>query len=446
MTHEHLSHEDLYAFLRGQLPMDETKGHLQHILQGCTRCSELIRETLSRKRGMPEEGYAQAFLDTANFVVDKEAPLALERIAAPGLSARLLDLSWEQRRLLVANDPRYRTFGLCERLIQESRQAIWNVHSETIVDRARCAVLVGEHVDPAAYGEPYVVDLVAFAYAALANGYRLSSKFALAEENLDIAAAYLERGRGHALESLRLTSYRASLLATLGRFEESVELLRSRLREAAGCGDDRLHARLLLQMGMALSWFDPAAALDVLREAERRVDRRDSPRLAFCARRNLVWSLNACGRSHEALMEFHASRNLFRQFPDRWAQLHLRWTEARLAFDLGHPEEAEAAYQRLWGRAFELDLRLDTALISLDMIEIQIVLGRHTDAITVARRLVDLFSAWNVHREAMHAWALLLEALRRHTASRELVGEVALYLRRAWKNPELKFSRLTAPS
>lgn len=441
MTTQHLSHQELYAFLRGQLPIDDTKGHLQHILDGCARCSELIRHTLSRKRGMPEEGYAQAFLDTAHFVVDKEAPLALERIAAPGLSARLLDLPWEQRRRLVASDGRYRTFGLCERLIQESRHAIWNVHSETIVDRARCAVLVGEHIDPADYGEAYVVDLVAFAYAALANGYRLSSEFGRAEENLDIAAAHLERGRGQALESLRLVSYRASLLATLGRFEESVELLRGHLREAAGCGDARLHAKLLLQMGMALSWFDPAAALDVLREAERRVDRRDSPRLAFCARRNLVWSLNACGRSHEALMELHASRNLFRQFPDRWAQLHLRWTEARLAFDLGHPEEAEAAYQRLWGQAFELDLRLDTALISLDMIEVQIVLGRYADALTVAHRLVDLFSAWKVHREAMRAWTLLLEALRRHTASRELVGELALYLRRAWENPELSFAQ-----
>lgn len=443
---QHLSREDFHAFLRGQLPRADTTRHLQHVLQGCHDCAALMRRELSRRQGMPEEGYAQAFLDTAAFVVDKEAPLALERIAAPGLAARLLELSWPQRRLLIANDARYRTFGLCERLIQESRDAIWNVHVETIVDRARCAVVVGEHISPAEYGEPYVADLVAFAHASLANGYRLRSDFALAREHLELAACLLAKGSDDDLETARLASYEASLLTTLGRFEECVALLQQHMGKLARYSENRLYTKLLLQMSTALGYYDPAAAIEVLRDARARVDIRESPRLALGIQRNLIFCLNACGRNHEALMQLQASRGLFRQFPDRWAQLQLRWTEARLAFDLGRIEEAESAFQLLWGKAFELDLRLETALISLDMIEVQIALGRYADAITVARRLVDLFSAWKVHRRAMRAWALLLEALRRQTASRELVGEMAHYLRRAWKNPELEFRRRPVPS
>lgn len=441
MIHEHLGHDALHSLLRGQLPRQQTRNYLRHVLGGCSTCAARVREALSHEQRLPEDEYAQAFLDTANLVVDQEAPLARERIAAPGRSARLMELPWPQRRLLVATDARYRTFGLCERLIQESHQAIWSVHGETIVDRARCAVLVAEHIVPDRYEPRYVTDLLAFAHAALANGYRLNSQFDLAEQALDLAAEHLARGSGDELEWLRLASYRASLLTTLGHLEECVEHLAKSVSRAAGLGNPALHTKLLVQMANALSLFDPAAAILVYREAEARIDRALAPRLAFCARYNLIRCLNDCGHDHEALRLFDASRLLFRQFPDRWAQLHLRWTEARLAFNLGHEEEAEAALQRLWGSAFELDLRLETALISLHLIEAQVALGRHADAIAVARRLVDLFEAWRVHTGARHAWDLLLDSLRRYAASRELVNEVGRYLRRAWRNPAVRFAR-----
>ena len=439
MRDDHVSREALDAFLRGRLPRPDAAAHLQHLLHGCSHCSSLLRGELSRRRGLPPEGYARAFLDTAAFIIGKEAPLALERVAAPGLSVRLQELDWPQRRLLVANDERYRTWGLCERLIHESRQAIWHVHVDTIVDRARCALLVGEHLDGVHYGEPHVHDLLAEAHAAVANSLRLRSDFPGAQRHLRHAYDLLARGTGDDLESIRVASLEASLLTTLGRFEETVALLDRQVKRLVRFREDQLRAKLLVQKGIALGYFDPERATAVLRSALALVDAREAPRLALCARHSLIWCLNASGQSHEALMQLHASRRLFRQFPDRWAQLQLQWTEARLAFDLGRVDEAEAAYQALWGEAFELDLRLETALISLDMIEVQIALGRYGDAVTVARRLVDLFTAWKVHRRAMQAWSLLLEALRLQTASGELVAELARYLRRAWKNPELEF-------
>jgi len=441
MPDPHLTREDLHAFLRGQLPKGDAAAHFRHLLRGCAPCSSLLRGELNRKRGVWPEGYSQVFLDTAAFVIGKEAPLALERVAAPGLSARLLDLDWPQRRLLVANDARYRTWGLCERLIQESRKAVWQVHVDTIVDRARCALLVGEHLDAGHYGEAHVHDLLAEAHAALANSLRLRSDFPSARRHFLRAYELLAHGTGDDVEAIRVASLEASLLTTLGQFEEAVELLDRQICRLVRYGEVQLRAKLLVQKGNALCHFAPEEATEVLRSALAVIDTRESPRLAFCARHDLIWSLNASGDTPQALMQLNASRRLFRQFPDRWAQLQLQWIEARLAFDLGRLEEAEAAYQALWGQAFELDLQLDTALISLDMIEVQIALGRYADAITVARRLVDLFTAWKVHRRAMQAWSLLVEALRRQTASGELVSELARYLRRAWKNPDLEFPR-----
>lgn len=440
MPSSHLEPAAIQQFLRGHLPSPDAARWLQHVLEGCERCARRLRDELERRRGAPAEGYDEAFLETAAFVVDRQAPLALERIAAPGLVSRLQEMGWEQRRTLVASDPRYRTWGLCERLVQESRHTVWKVHSHTLLDLARCALLVGEHLDPARYGPPYVADLMAEVHANLMNAHRLRSDFPAAHRHLRLALEHLERGTGDHVERARLASYEASLLVNLGHFERAVELLERHRRRLPPGSETDLEAKLLVQKGSALTDYDPAAAVDVYRRALELLGDGHAPRLALCARQGLVWSLNASGRSHQALMELQASRHLFRQFPDRLAQLHLRWTEARLAFDLGHMDEAEAAYQALWSSAFELGLELETALVSLDMIEVQISLGRHGDAITVASRLVDLFATWGVHRRAMQAWSLMVEALRRRSASQTLVTEVAHYLRRAWSNPDIEFT------
>jgi tetratricopeptide (TPR) repeat protein len=441
MPDDHLNPEVLDSFLHGALAQDAVARHLAHVLAGCRPCSQLIRDRLNQRQPLPAEGYSNSFLEALSSVVDHEAPLALERIAAPGLAARLHSLTWRQRRLLIANDPRFRTWGLCERLIHESRQRSWELHPDEVLDWARCAVVVGDHLDPRHYGEGLIADLMASVQVNLANAHRLRSEFPSARRCLETARDWLARGSGDELEKARLTSYEASLLVSLGYFEQAVELIDWQCRRLERYSEDQLLAKLMVQRGVALGLYDPAAAVEVQRRALDLIDARKSPRLALCARQGLIWCLNASGNSEEALMLFQASRRLFHQFPDRWAQFHLRWTEARLSFDLGKVDEADSAYQRLWTEAFELDLRLETALVSLDLIEIQLALGNRGEAAHLAGRLIDMFAAWNVHRRAMQAWKLLAETLRQESGNRQLVAELALYLRRAWKNPELEFKR-----
>lgn len=437
MSSDHLSPGILFSFLRGELAQLEVTRHLSHVL-GCDDCKGLIRRELNRHRNAPSEGYAKSFLEALSSVVDHEAPLAMERIAAPGLAARLHSLTWRQRRLLLANDRRYRTWGLCERLIHESRRRTWNLHPDEMLDWARTALLVGEHMDPRQYGEPHFADLMADVQTNLANAHRLRSEFGEARRHLELARDWLQRGSGDDLEKVRLASYEASLLISLGHFERAVDKLGRQCKRLVSYREHDLQAKLLVQQGAALGYYDPAEAIAVYRRALDLIDARKSPRLALCARQGLIWCLNASGHSQEALIMFQSSQRLFRHFPDRWAQLHLRWTEARLSFDLGKVEEADSAYQALWTEAFELDLRLETALISLDLIEIQLALDNYREAAHLAHRLVDMFEAWNVNRRAMQAWTLLVDALRQESASREQVTELALFLRRAWKNPEFE--------
>ncbi|HEX2255032.1 MAG TPA: hypothetical protein VHQ65_17330 [Thermoanaerobaculia bacterium] len=439
MTGDHLTTKAIGGFLRGELDTAAAAATLRHLLAGCAECSALLRAHLNRRRAATGDGYDGALLRSLAFVADKEAPLALERIAAPGLVARLLEVSEEQQKLLIENDERFRTWGVCERLIQESRQTLWDLQPAILLRQSRCAVELSERLDTAVYGEDYVKDLQAEAWSTLGNAHRVRGEFLAARRALARSQELLAQGTGDDVEAARLVSYEASLLIDQGQFEHAVRLLDRYVRRLGQYGETQLQGKLLVQKGQALGFYDPEAAIPVNRQALALLDGAESPRLTAAARHGLIWSLDATGRSHEALMQFQASRRLFTQFSDPWSKLNTAWTEARLAFSLGKVEEAEAVYRQVWEQAYSLGLERQTAFISLDLIEVNIVLGRTEEAAQLATRSIELFQAWGVHRRAMQSWSLLVEALRREETSRttrKLVADLHVYLARAWKNPE----------
>ena len=120
-------------------------------------------------------------------------------------------------------------------------------------------------------------------------------------------------------------------------------------------------------------------------------------------------------------------------------QLRLRWLEARIAFGLGHLDEAESELSLLWSFVFERRFHLELALVTLDLTAVYAAKGEMQKAWRTAGRLVPLFQTWGVHPEAMAAWLLLQRAFASETATAGLIQEVARYLQRSWKNPELTF-------
>ena len=52
----------------------------------------------------------------------------------------------------------------------------------------------------------------------------------------------------------------------------------------------------------------------------------------------------------------------------------------------------------------------------------------------------EIFAAGDVHREAMAALVLFQEAARRETLTAELIEEMAVCLKQARRNPDLRFA------
>lgn len=438
---EHLRPDQVQSFLRGALPKDAAAAIVRHLLTRCEPCSALVASASDRREQVSRStsAYDNAFGRALAGVGEREGPLVRERLAAPGLAARLSELPVEQQRLLVINDPRYQTWGLCENLIRGSQQAIWDIQRESLLERASCAVWVGESLDAETYGQVQINDLLAEAHGNLANAYRIRSEFPASLAEFRKAHVLLPQGTGDPILRAQINSLESSLLVDRGHFEEAVDLLERTRRQITRLDETQLEGRLLVSKGIALSYFEPELAIEAHRKALELIDAAENPRLALCARQGLIYSLNAVGRSREALVRLHQARSIFDQFSDRWSQLNYRWTEARITFDLGQVAEAELAFRELWQEALDLDLRLETALIVLDLMEVEIALGHSHRAAVIGARLAEQFGAWGVHRRAMQAWQLLAEAARQQTATRAMVGELTRYLRRAWKNPEIEF-------
>ena len=58
----------------------------------------------------------------------------------------------------------------------------------------------------------------------------------------------------------------------------------------------------------------------------------------------------------------------------------------------------------------------------------------------LAEEMQEIFAAGDVHREATAALVLFQEAAHRETLTAELIEEMAIYLKRARENPELRFA------
>jgi tetratricopeptide (TPR) repeat protein len=446
MADEHPTRDEIEKFLEARLEPAATGRVVRHLLGRCERCRERLAELRSGGRPpRPEDPtglYDPVFDRAQDELRRREVELAHERIVAPGLVAALGELTADGQLRRIRSAPRYQTWGLCERLIHECRDRIFGGSPELAIRSVRLAVAVADALDPARYSVALVFDLRARARGELANALRTGTDFAGAREAFAEARRLLESGSGDPFEAARLTSLEVSLLYDLGGWAEASAALDRVLKLYRRPGNEALLARALVQKGILLGAFDPPAAASLLAEAEGLIDRVHEPRLFLCARHNRIFFLGDSGERGDcerALMLLQDSRALYRQFPDEWSQLRMRWLEARLAFGLGHLDEAESALSLLWSFVFERRLHLELALLTLDLTAVYVARGEMKKAWQTAGRLVPLFRAWGVHRHAMAAWLLLQRAFAAETATSELIREVGRYLARSWKNPELPF-------
>lgn len=425
----HVQAEQLERLGRDELPSEERKRVVRHLLAGCESC-------LAAARGLffpaEEADYAGVLrrMDLAAVLAWNDVDVE-RRLGAEIWEQVLRPLDSGGRLLAVRNEPGFCCWGLHERVLQEAAQVVRSAPVEA-ADLAHLALVIAEALDPRLYGEERIEDFRAAAWSALANAKRLAGDFSGAQEAQEAAEEALARGTGDPLEKASTISIRASLQADLGDLEEATQTLDRAIRSALMVGARILAARFTFQQSSYIGWCDPHRGLALAESGERLLGTADDPHLQLVGRHLLAFWNNEIGEVEEARAILETYRYLYARHSDVfWSgrQLDLEARITRSEGDLATAEKLFRELVELYARAhFDFDL----ALATLDLAETLSFQGRWEDAAEILDALQPVLRHWNLNGDLLRSWAILREGLERGVAQADSFRSLVMTLRRLW--------------
>lgn len=413
---EHPTLETMARWLAGRLEHETVLREIApHLQAQCPICQEQYEQILRLTR---EAGHS-----------DEEVGV-VEWREAPELLARLEELAFPERIRRAEEDEAFHTWGLCQLLLQRSREVV-SESPKTAHERAELAIVVSRHLG-AAYDLDWVLDLRARAHAHVGNALRVLGELLSAETAFRKAVASLEQSQtGNTWAQAEIFSMKASLRIDQRRFQEARALLDKaqdgfrQEKDSHGLGKVFLqNAKLFQEMG------DLEQAITLLQRADEAIDRSQEPHLYALAKQNLLGFLSLAGRFYEADSLLEEVWLLFRETARPLELVKLRWTEGSIASGLGRLDEAEAAYREAQRDLLKHGVLYSVALVSLDLALLLSRQGRTEELKLLAAELMEIFSAQEVHREATAALVLFQRACEEERVTAELISRLAALLRR----------------
>jgi tetratricopeptide (TPR) repeat protein len=415
MEEIHLSLETLAKWLAGRLEHEVVLQQVvPHLVEKCSVCHERYEQIRQLKK---EAGH------------DDEEVGVVEWREAPELLRRLEELPVQDRYRWVEENESLHTWGLCQLLLQRSREAI-SEDPGLALSRAELALGVSRHLGDA-YDPGWVLDLRARAHAYRGNALRVLSELQGAEASFREAELCLSRsGTGGGWAKAEVLDLKSSLRQDQRQLGESEELLDSALdlyeeaEDLHGIGKIHLkRAKLYREMG------DLERAIEYLSQSMGEIELSEEPVLFAYSKFNLLGFLTLAGRHEEAWQRLPEVRNLFRDAKplDR---VRLRWAEGDIALGLGRWDEAEAAYREVQEEFERHRMHYNAALVALDLALLLSRQGRTEELKLLAADLVAAFESRAIHREATAALILFQRACDEERATAEMISRVAALLKK----------------
>ncbi len=159
----------------------------------------------------------------------------------------------------------------------------------------------------------------------------------------------------------------------------------------------------------------------------------------FCARHNLAFYLTSCGRHEEALELFEEDTELFARHGHPVDQSRRRWLEGMIYSGLGRLQSAEEAFVEARDALVDRGMGFAAAMVSMDLAALYLRAGRMEEVRSLAEAIIPIFQAQDIHREAIAALVMFQEAVRREAVTLAFVERLAVYLREAEVDRDLKF-------
>lgn len=364
-----------------------------------------------------------------------------EEVRAQGLIEELLSLSEIARRRLALEDPRFYSWTLAARLLDESRSRGVRRprHGEKL---ARLALDLLGRLDSGRYGERLIRDLQARGWAVLGNSLRLAGDLMGADRAFQCGLEFLA-GSFDPFEKAELLGLLGSLRRDQRRFDEALEALDEAQDLLEEIHEIRRIPRILVKKGFLwLARAEPARALDLLQEAQRGLEPGQDLRTELAIRHNLAICHLELERYSEARRIFRDNQALYARFTDRGTRLRIKWLEGALAVEAGRADRGEALLQEVRAAYIEAEKGYEAAFVSLELATLYARQKRYAELRSLAREMAGVFFAHQIHREGVLALAYLRQAAERETLSAEAIRRLSGYLKKSRFEPGCELEEL----
>jgi tetratricopeptide (TPR) repeat protein len=254
-----------------------------------------------------------------------------------------------------------------------------------------------------------------------ANLRQADAAFAAADELRELAGIHAE----NSFSGWRLLDLKASLRCDQRRFSNALELL----DRALAASPEEARGRILLKKASTLEQGGQSeAAMAVLADAAPLIDVAGGARERMGVRFNTVVNLWHLGRLQEAARSLADLRPLVLELGGDLDLLRWRWLGARVAAGLGRREEALADFAAVLDAFGQRGNAYDAALVALDTAILHLEVGSTREVAALAHEMMWVFEAQQLHREALGALRLFVQAAEAEAASEELAKQVRDYL------------------
>ncbi len=446
----HLDANEVERFVGGDLPPDQWRKVVRHLLTGCRPCRSrlaALREVLFNAEDLEEDARG-----VGSFSYDA----ALARAAAQG--RRYESHHRRQREALerafdaAGHSPAeaggesaspeilaLRGWPRVEALLRLSFEERYRDPSRMLL-LALAAQLAAEELDPRQLGPGLVADFQARAWAEIGNAYRVKEQYELAEAALAHAQHFLDEGTGDLLLLARVADVKASLRSDQRRLGEAIDLLELVHDLYRRVGDLHLAGRALVKRGISTHYDgNPREAVQLLYAGLSSIDARKDPRLAASAKLSIVYAMVDCGDFQEAgrIILGSGLRQAFAADP--LSLLKLRGVEGKVLAGLGKLGRAERAFEQVREGFLLREREYDAALVGLELAAVWLRQGKTAQVRELAEETYEILRDLGVHHEAFKAAVFLHEACRQQMVTLGLLQKVHDFLARLAWQPHLRF-------
>ncbi len=414
-------------------------GHLvvEHLLEQCAICCEAVAgvwHPAAKPRSQSPAGAVDKRLDEIfeklpAWLREARARMSAERDKALSYLEHLLAQPLPRQLILVSNSQRYRSWCLCELLIERGWAFRFQDPRRT-EELAQVAVTLASALPEQQYGTALTWDLRAKAWTALANGRRIMSDFAGARAALAQARLHLDRGSGDPLVEAGWLEILASLAKTQRRYDEAEAGVLRVIRLYRQCGDRHaLGAALIKRAAICQAAGAVDRAIVFGREGIDLVDADRDASVLLGGWLNLVRALHDTGRHRDALAALGRARRAYLLSGDRTTLLRFQWLEGSIATALGREELAEGCFRETRDGFLQLGIAHDAALASLDLAGLLVRQGRNLEVWRLATEMIAIFESRESRTEALAALILLRQAAERERVTETLLDRLRVSLR-----------------